>query len=155
MPTYAAGATVERRYPGPDADAARRAAEPQVQSFLGSGWMIRGERWEADSDHGAPIGDAIATGTISYLAGSGGELVITYVAATDTEVPASLPSYTLTDPRKENLQTIATARVVVGVIGVVIFVIFFLNVASQMGRMNQGFDFPGPTTIHGEEWPSP
>jgi hypothetical protein len=37
----------------------------------------------------------------------------------------------------------------------VIFVIFFLNVASQMGRTNQGFDFPGPTTIYGEEWPSP
>jgi hypothetical protein len=148
MPTYAAGATVERRYPGPDADAARRAAEPQIQAFLAAGWMIGSERWDGDRQQGAPIGDAIATGTIGYLAGAGGELVVGYVAARATDLPGALPAYTLTNPRAENLRSYATVQVVIAVIVGVIFLAIFASIAGQMGMMGAGFGGP-PVYVDG------
>lgn len=135
MGAYAAGATVERRYPGPSQERAREAAERQVQAFVAAGWKIAGERWVDDAAAGAPIGDAIATGAVSYLAGSGGSLVITYVAVADADLPAALPAYTERDPRASALEGIATAKVVIGIIAVVVFLLFFLSVAGQMGRM--------------------
>jgi hypothetical protein len=156
MPTYAAGATVERRYPGPDADAARREAEPQVQAFLAAGWLIGGERWDADRQQGAPIGDAIATGSVGYLAGEGGELVITYVAPEPADLPATMPTYTLTNPREERLQSYATIQVVVGVVAIVVFLVIFLSVASSMGGAFDRFGGPGgygPPVVDGEEFP--
>ncbi len=143
MGAYAAGATVERRYPGPSQDSAREAAEPQVQAFAAAGWKIAGERWEDDAASGAPIGDAIATGAVSYLAGSGGSLVITYVAGVEAELPAVLPCYTERDPRADALEGFATLKVIIGVVGIVIFLLVFFSVLQQMGHMRQGFGGPG------------
>lgn len=134
MSTYAAGATVERRYPGATQDGARFGAEAQVQAFLAASWMISSERWVDDTAGGAPIGDAVATGSLSYLVGSGGNLVITYVAARDTELPPMLPAYSGTDPRADNLQTLATFKVVAGIAAAVVFLLAFLSIASQMGH---------------------
>jgi hypothetical protein len=142
MPTYAAGATIERRYPGPSGDAARSEADPQIGAFLAAGWMISGERWEADQERGAPIGDAIATGSLSYLAGAGGNLVVTFVAARDTDLPAIMPAYTMTDPRADRLESFAVAKVVGGVIVFVIFLVIFLGVVGQMASMSARFDHP-------------
>ena len=133
MPTYAAGATVERRYPGPDAETARTAAEPQIEAFVNSGFSISSERWEEDlASGGAPIGDAISSGVISQIAGQGGRLVITYVANAPTDLPADLPAYTLEDPRRANMETWSMLQVVVGVIFFIIFAFFFLTVVGQM-----------------------
>ena len=139
MPSYAAGAIVERRYPGPDQDASRAAAEAQVQAFLGAGWQIVEERWEADAEDGAPIGDAIASGPVSYLAGTGGQLVVTFRAAADADLPLALPEYTLTNPRAETLRTAATMRLVFLAIVGILALLFFANFAGQMGRMQPGF----------------
>jgi hypothetical protein len=141
MSTYAAGATVERRYPGPSQGVARTAAEPQVQAFLAAGWMISAERWIDDTASGAPIGDAIATGAISYLAGSGGNLAITFVAARDTDLPTVLPAYTETDPRADTLESIAAVRVAFGVIALIVILIIFATMAGQMGHQ-PGFGPP-------------
>lgn len=135
MGAYAAGATVERRYPGHSQESARAAADPQIQAFVAAGWKIAGERWVDDAAAGAPIGDAIATGAVSYLAGSGGSLVVTYVATTEADLPVVLPAYTERDPRADALEGIAAAKVVIGIVAVVVFLLFFLSVASQMGRM--------------------
>lgn len=133
MATYAAGATVERRYPGPDADTVRAAAEPQIAAFLGAGFTIASERWDEDAAAaGAPIGDAIASGPLTYLSGHGGALVITYLASVPTDLPAALPVYVLQDPRAEALQTWSELRVAGSVIFGIIFVIVFLVILSQM-----------------------
>ncbi len=143
MPTYAAGATVERRYPGPDADQARQAASPQIDAFVRSGFSIQAERWEEDlASGGAPIGDAIASGSLSQLAGRGGSLVITYVANVATDLPVDVPAYTLTDPRRQTLQTWSQLQLVVGIVFLVIFLIMFLTVASTI--MNASSSFNGP-----------
>ena len=141
MATYAQGATVERRYPGPSADAARAAANPQIQAFLAAGFMISGERWEDDAGHGAPIGDAIATGAISYLAGSGGTLVLTFTAARDADLPPDLPAYQLQDPRASALQAWSGLKVGLTIVGFVIFGLIFL---SMLGQMHSGPNFYGP-----------
>jgi hypothetical protein len=135
VPTYEAGATVERRYPGPTGEDATRAAEPQIQAILAAGWLISGERWQEDAAGGAPIGDAIATGPASHLAGSDGELVVTFVAARDTDLPAPLPASMPSDPRADNPATIATVRLVVFAVVGILFLLFALRYAGQMGRM--------------------
>ena len=133
MPTYAAGATIERRYPGPDAETARQAAEPQIGAFVGAGFSISSERWEEDlASGGAPIGDAISSGAISQIAGHGGSLIITYVANMATDLPQEVPAYTLQDPRRANMQAWSQLQLVVGAIFVVIFLIVFLSIAGQM-----------------------
>lgn len=148
MGAYAAGATVERRYPGRSQDEARAAADAQVQAFLRSGWKIAGERWLDDVSGGAPIGDAIATGAVSYLAGSGGSLVITYVADGDADLPSDLPVYAGADPRRSNLQAYAGLQVAFGVIAIVVFVIFALFVLGQMNRVGDLGAAP-PVLYHG------
>ena len=133
MPTYAAGATVERRYPGPDAETARRAAEPQIAAFVGAGFSVSGERWEDDlASGGTPIGDALTAGPISQIAGQGGALVATYVANVPTDLPQDLPEYTMQDPRRVNLQRWSQLQLVIGGVLLIIFLLFFLMVASQM-----------------------
>jgi hypothetical protein len=133
MPMYAAGATVERRYPGPDAETARQAAEPQIGAFVGSGFSIGSERWEEDSaSGGAPIGDAISSGAFSQIAGHGGSLVITYVANVATDLPRDVPAYALQDPRRARMEAWSQIQVVLTVIFVVMFVIVFLSLLSQM-----------------------
>lgn len=136
MPTYAAGATVERRYPGPSADTARAAAGPQIAAFLSAGFMVSGERWEDDAARGAPIGDAIATGAISYLAGSGGTLVLTFSATRDTDLPADLPAYRLEDPRAGTLRTWSEVQIGLAVVFGVVFLFVFLSVLGQMSAMS-------------------
>ncbi len=141
MPTYAAGATVERRYPGPDAERARAAAGPQIEAFVRAGFSISSERWEEDlASGGAPIGDALASGSISQLAGHGGALMITYVANAASDLPADVPVYTMVDPRRANLQTWSQLQLVLGVVLVVVFLIFFLSI---LGQMNSGPHMPG------------
>jgi hypothetical protein len=133
MPTYAAGAMVERRYPGPDFDAARKAAEPQIGAFVSSGFSIASERWEGDlASGGVPIGDAISSGAISQIAGHGGSLVITYVANVPTELPRDVPAYTLKDPRRANLEAWSQLQLVAGAIFLIIFGIVFLSILGQM-----------------------
>jgi poly(3-hydroxybutyrate) depolymerase len=133
MPTYAAGATVERRYPGPDAETARKAAEPQIGAFVGAGFSIGSERWEEDlASGGAPIGDAISSGAISQIAGHGGNLVITYVANAPTDLPQDVPAYTLKDPRRANMEAWSQLQVVVGAIFIVVFLAVFLMIVGQM-----------------------
>jgi hypothetical protein len=135
MPTYAAGAIVERHYPGPDAETARRAAEPQIGAFIGAGFSISSERWEEDlASGGAPIGDAISSGPISQIAGYGGTLVITYVANAATDLPQDVPAYTLKDPRRANMETWSQLQVVGGVIFFLIFLVAFLTILSQMSN---------------------
>jgi hypothetical protein len=141
MATYAAGATVERRYPGPDAETARNAAEPQIDAFVSSGFSIASERWESDlASGGAPIGDAISSGPFSQVAGSGGSLVITYVANVPTDLPAEVPAYTLQDPRQANMQAWSQLQLVLGAIFAVIFLIVFLSI---LGQMSSGPQFGG------------
>ncbi len=154
MGAYAAGATVERRYPGPSQETARAAAEPQVQAFVAAGWKIGGERWVDDAGSGAPIGDAIATGAVSYLAGSGGNLVITYVAVGEADLPVAMPVYTEQDPRAAALEGFATLKVIVGVVGIVIFLLFFFSILGQMGHMQQSLGGPG-TIIYDSFPPAP
>ena len=133
MPTYALGATVERRYPGPDAQTARKAAEPQIGAFVNSGFSISSERWEEDlAFGGAPIGDAISSGPISQMAGHGGSLVITYIANAPTDLPEHVPAYTLQDPRRANMEAWSQLQLVVGGIFLVVFVIVFLSILGQM-----------------------
>ena len=133
MPTYAAGATVERRYPGPDAETARSAAELQIGAFVGAGFSISSERWEEDlMSGGAPIGDAISSGPISQIAGQGGALVITYVANAPTDLPQDVPAYTLKDPRRSRMETYSQLQLVGGGIFLLIFLFFFLTILSQM-----------------------
>ncbi len=141
MPTYATGATVERRYPGPDAETARKAADPQIGAFVNSGFSISSERWEEDlASGGAPIGDAISSGAISQIAGHGGSLVITYVANLPTDLPAELPAYTLKDPRRANMETWSQLQLLLGGVFIVIFLIMFLMV---VGQMSSGMHFGG------------
>ena len=133
MPTYAAGATVERRYPGPDAETARSAAELQIGAFAGAGFSISSERWEEDLlSGGAPIGDAISSGPISQIAGHGGSLVITYVANAPTDLPQDVPAYTLKDPRRANIETWSQLQMLGGGIFLLIFLFFFLMIVTQM-----------------------
>jgi hypothetical protein len=132
MATYELGATVERRYPGPNVDAARAAAQPQIDAFLTSGFTIAHEGWVDDMAPGTPIGDAVAAGSLSYLAGQGGSLSIVYRATRPAELPADLPAYTLTDPRQDTLRTWSGLQVVVGVAFVIVFLIVFVAVLSQM-----------------------
>jgi hypothetical protein len=143
MATYAAGATVERRYPGPDADTARAAAGPQIAAFLNAAFMIVSERWvdDAAAAGGAPIGDAIASGPLTYLAGHGGALVITYQATIPTDLPAAVPAYTLRDPRAETLHTWSQVQIVIFAVFVVVFVIVFLSILGQM--MSTSSRMPG------------
>lgn len=143
MPTYAAGATVERRYPGPDAETARTAAEPQIAAFVNSGFSIGSERWEEDlASGGAPIGDAISSGAISQIAGHGGSLVITYVANVATDLPQDVPAYTLQDPRRVNMQAWSQLQLVIGGIFVIVFIFFFLMILSQMSSASSHFGMP-------------
>lgn len=142
MATYAAGATVERRYSGPDVDTVRAAAGPQIAAFLDAGFMLASERWVEDTAwEGAPIGDAIASGPLMYFAGHGGTLVITYQATIPTDLPAAMPAYTLRDPRAENLQTWSQLRIGISVVFAVIFGIFFLMILGQM--MSASWRMPG------------
>jgi hypothetical protein len=138
MPTYAAGATVERRYPGPDAETARSAAEPQIAAFVNAGFSISSERWEEDlASGGAPIGDALASGAMSQLVGRGGALLITYVAGVPTDLPQDVPVYSMQDPRRANLQAWSQLQIAIGAIFAVVFVIFFLMILGQMSSMSQ------------------
>ncbi len=138
MATYEAGATVERRYPGPDAESARAAAEPQIHAFVDAGFTIASEFWIDDTAAaGAPIGDAIASGPITYLAGSGGALSITYRALRPTELPA-VPAYVLEDPRAAALQTWSTLRVGAAIVLGIIFVLIFLSVLGQVQAAQNG-----------------
>lgn len=133
MSAYAEGATVERRYPGPDADAARSAAEPQIQAFLNAGFTIESERWLDDTaGNGAPIGDAIAAGPLTYLAGQGGSLAIVYRATRPTDLPVGMPHYTLKDPRASILTAWSQFGLVIAIVFVIIFLIFFLSILGQM-----------------------
>ena len=133
MPTYATGATVERLYPGPNAEAARAAAQPQIDAFLAAGFMIAGERWLDDSTSGGtPVGDAVATGTISYQ------------ASRPTDLPPALPAYTLEDPRAVRLQTWSQMQLVVGAVFVVIVLFVFVVILSQMMSTNQRMGPFGP-----------
>jgi hypothetical protein len=145
MATYAAGASVERSYPGPDADTVRAAAEPQIAAFLSAGFTIASERWLEDKESGgAPIGDAIAVGAVNYLAGHGGALVITYQATVPTDLPAVVPAYSMHDPRADNLQTWSQFQIGIGVVFAIIFVIVFLSIVSQMGSASHGMPPFGP-----------
>jgi hypothetical protein len=135
MPTYAARATVERRYPGPDAETARKAAELQIAAFVSAGFSVSGERWEEDlALGGTPIGDALTSGPISQIAGQGGALVITYVANAPTDLPQDLPQYTMQDPRRANLRAWSQLQLVIGGALLIIFLLFFLMVVSQMSN---------------------
>lgn len=137
MATYAAGATVERRYPGPSAEAARSEAEGQIRAFVNSGFSIQSERWEEDlASGGAPIGDAIASGALSQLAGRGGSLVIVYVANAPADLPTDLPVYALEDPRRASLQSWSQMQILLACVFGFIFIVFFLSVLSQMSSMN-------------------
>jgi hypothetical protein len=141
MPTYAAGATVERRYPGPDTETARKAAEPQIAAFVNSGFSISSERWDEDlASGGAPIGDAISSGAFSQIAGRGGSLVITYVANAPTDLPQEVPAYTLQDPRRANMQAWSQLQLVLGALFIVVFLIVFLSI---LGQMTSGPHFGG------------
>jgi hypothetical protein len=143
MATYAAGATVERRYPGPDADAARAAAGPQIAAFIEAGFTILSERWIDDSaGNAAPIGDAIASGPLTYLTAKGGSLSITYEASRPTDLPAAMPAYTMQDPRAADLATWSQLRVAGSVVAGIIFVLFFLFVLSQMMSMQSQMPAP-------------
>jgi hypothetical protein len=140
MATYAAGATVERRYPGPNAEAARAEAEGQIRAFVNSGFSIQSERWEEDqASGGAPIGDAIASGTLSQLVGGGGSLVIVYVANAPADLPSDIPAYTLEDPRRASLQSWSQLQILLACVFGFIFILFFLSVMSQMSSMNSNF----------------
>jgi len=131
MPTYA--------------EAARAAAQPQIDAFLAAGFMIAGERWLDDSTSGGtPVGDAVATGTISYLAGKGGRLAISYQASRPTDLPPALPAYTLEDPRAVRLQTWSQMQLVVGAVFVVIVLFVFVVILSQMMSTNQRMGPFGP-----------
>jgi hypothetical protein len=145
MATYEAGATVERRYPGPDADTARGAAEPQIAAFLAAGFTIASERWldDAASAGGAPIGDAIASGPLSYLAGHGGALLITYRATIPTDLPVAVPAYTLSDPRAQNLRAWSQIQVVAAIVFIVIFGLVFLTILGQMNSASSGMPLFG------------
>ena len=145
MATYAAGATVERRYPGPNADTARAAAEPQITAFLSAGFTIASERWLEDSaSGGAPIGDAIAEGPVTYLAGHGGALVITFQATMPTDLPAAIPAYSLQDPRAASLQTWSQLQLGFGIVFAIIFVIVFLVILGQMMSASSSMHGFGP-----------
>jgi hypothetical protein len=142
MATYATGATVERHYPGPNADAARAAAEPQIAAFVGAGFTIASERWIDDSaSTGAPIGDAIASGPLTYLAGHGGSLAIVYQATRPTDLPAAIPSYTMQDPRAANLQAWSQLRIGMTAVFVITFVVVFLAMLGQF--MSSSSRMPG------------
>ena len=133
MPTYAAGATVERRYPGPDAETARAAAESQIGAFVGAGFSISSERWEEDlMSGGAPIGDAISSGPISQIAGQGGALVITYVANAPTDLPQDVPAYTLKDPRRSNIEAWSQLQMLGGGVFLLIFLFVLLTIIAQV-----------------------
>lgn len=149
MATYETGATVERRYPGPDADSAREAARPQIDAFMNAGFTIASERWIDDgASAGTPIGDAIASGALTYLAGHGGELDITYRATRPTDLPSAIPAYTMDDPRAANLQTWSQLRVGLSLVFGIIFVIVFLMVLGQI--MSAGSRTPtGPGPLFG------
>jgi hypothetical protein len=137
MPTYAAGALIERRYPGPDMESARAAAQPQIDAFVSAGFSIQAERWEEDlASGGTPIGDALTAGPISQIAGHGGSLVITYIANGPAELPQDVPTYTMRDPRRDNIEAWSQLQVVIGVVFLVVFVFFFLMVLSQMSSMS-------------------
>ena len=133
MAAYAAGSTVERSYAGPNADTVREAAQPQIAAFLAAGFTIASERWAEDSTSGGtPVGDAVAAGTISYLAGRGGTLVITYLATGPAELPIDMPAYTLQDPRVQNLHTWSQFQVAVSAVFLIVFALVFLMIVSQM-----------------------
>jgi hypothetical protein len=137
MPTYAAGALIERRYPGPDLDQARAAAQPQIDAFVNGGFSVQAERWEEDlASGGTPIGDALTAGPISQIAGHGGSLVITYIANGPADLPRDVPAYTMRDPRRENIEAWSQLQAVVGVIFVVIFLVVFLMILGQMSSMS-------------------
>ena len=149
MPTYVAGAVVERLYPGPNAEAARAAAQPQIDAFLAAGFMIAGERWLDDSTSGgAPVGDAVATGTISYLAGKGGRLAISYQASQPADLPPMLPAYTLEDPRTARLRAWSQVQVAFGTVFVIafliVFLIAFLVILDQITSSHSGMAPFGP-----------
>jgi hypothetical protein len=145
MATYEAGATVQRRYPGSDADSARAAAKPQIAAFMEAGFTIASEEWAEDSAAvGAPIGDAIASGPLTYLASHGGALLITYRATRPTDLPAALPAYTMQDPRAADLATWSQLRLGVSIAFGVIFLIVFLLVVSQMASMSSQMPNFGP-----------
>jgi len=145
MPAYETGAMVERLYPGPDVEAARAAAQPQIDAFLAAGFMIAAERWLDDSTSGgAPVGDAVATGTISYLAGHGGRLSISYRATRPADLPPTIPAYTLEDPRSVRLRTWSQVQIVIGAIFVVVFLIAFLAILGQMTAAHPGMAPFGP-----------
>ena len=137
MATYVAGATVERSYPGPNTEAARVGAEGQIQAFVNAGFSIQSERWEEDqASGGAPIGDAIASGPLSQLAGHGGSLVIVYVANAPADLPSNLPAYTLEDPRRASLKSWSQLQIVLACVFGFIFIVLFLSVLSQISSMN-------------------
>jgi hypothetical protein len=145
MATYEAGATVQRRYPGSDADTARAAAEPQIAAFMEAGFTIASEDWAEDSaGAGAPIGDAIASGPLTYLAAHGGALLITYRATRPTDLPAFLPAYTMKDPRAADLATWSQLRLGVSVVFGILFLIVFLTILSQMSSMTSTMPRFGP-----------
>jgi hypothetical protein len=142
MPTYAAGATVERRYEGQEAATARLAAEPQIRAFVEAGFSIASERWEEDvASGGAPIGDAIASGLVSQLAGHGGALVITYVANQPADLPQELPIYSMVDPRRANLQAWSQLQLVAGIGLFLLFLVIFLVMVGSMSRGPAGVPF--------------
>jgi hypothetical protein len=137
MTTYAAGALIERRYPGPDMETARAAAQPQIDAFVHGGFSVQAERWEEDlASGGTPIGDALTAGPISQIAGHGGSLVITYVANAPTDLPRDVPAYTMRDPRRDNIEAWSQLQVVVGVVFLVVFLMVFVMVLSQMSSMS-------------------
>lgn len=124
MSTHPAGATVEQRYPGPSHDEARRLAGPQVRAFQAAGWTIADEAWMP----------------ATAIPGAGGMMVVTYLAARDTEVPGLQADPRTAEPRVSSRPTTVTIRIaIILVIVVIVMILFawFINQTVGLGGPSQ------------------
>jgi hypothetical protein len=124
MAAFAAGATIEQRYPGASQEDARRAAGPQLSAFAAASWAVVSETW---------VPATAAAGTLSSIpaasAGKGGTLVVVFRADRDADLPPRL-SLRLDDPEPRSTLTPFAIRVVVALIVAAVLIVAFAYVVG-------------------------
>jgi hypothetical protein len=127
MPAFAAGATIEQRYPGWSMEDARRAAGPQISAFAGEGWTIAGEAWRSATMSAVPAGSSPAVPAVG-----GGFLVVTFRAERDADLPMRL-STRLVEPEGPRMLSPFAIRIVVALVVAVLLLVLFAYLVNNYG----------------------
>ncbi len=137
MSTFAAGATLEQRYPGESEEAARAAARPRVAAFEAAGWTVASEEWVVAALPSTQA-DPLPPGAGRYAAARGGALVVTFLAARDAEVPPALGGMPAGEAPRGGPSRYTLRIVIALVVIAAVMVLFVLLVSTPTGAALPG-----------------